>query len=301
LPAADDGSVRKGFVFGVLMAVVWGIQAVVSRQSVADGLSAVDVTVVRFLVAGLVLLPLAFRYKPFPVGRLGWWRAAVLTVLAGVPYSLVLVGGAAFAPANHSAVIGPGLIPPVSALLAYVFLGERTGKTQLIGIAIILAGICIFSWDALTGAGVHPGAWRGDLLFVLTAPMWAAFGLLAKRWGVSAIEATVAICMLSMLSMPLWVPFMPMNLLEAKLSAIALQAIYQGLFVGVLSLFLYARCVTLLGAMRTTLFVPLVPVVAAIGGALVLAEIPSAFELIGMFAVIAGMFVALGAKDTAQP
>jgi drug/metabolite transporter (DMT)-like permease len=64
----------KGLAFGTLCAVIWGIQAVVSRQSVADGMTAVDVTILRFVGAGIALLPFAIRLRPFPVGVLGWPR-----------------------------------------------------------------------------------------------------------------------------------------------------------------------------------------------------------------------------------
>jgi drug/metabolite transporter (DMT)-like permease len=277
--------------FGTSCSLIWGIQAVVSRQSVADGLSAADVTILRFLGAGLVLLPFAFRLKPFPVGRLGWRRSLLLTAMVGAPYSLILVGGAAFAPAIHSAVISPGLIPLMSALQAYLFLGEPSSKVRLTGIGIIIVGIAMFSFEAVTGA--REGAWRGDLLFVLNAILWSAYGLLARRWKIDAIEGTTTICILSLLTMPLWAPILPLRLMDASISAVALQMICQGVMVGALSLIFYTRCVALIGPIRASLFVPLVPIVAAVGGLLFLGERPSALEWIGMLAVIGGMLVAL--------
>jgi drug/metabolite transporter (DMT)-like permease len=177
--------------------------------------------------------------------------------------------------------------------MACIFLGERTGRARLLGIALIVVGIAVFSWEALIGAGVRAGAWRGDLLFVLTAVMWSSFGLLARHWRVDAIEGTACICVLSLLSIPIWAPLLPVRLLEASVAALALQALYQGLLVGVVSLFLYTRCVALLGPTRAALFVPLVPVVAAAGGALLLGEHPSVREVAGMLTVIGGMVVAL--------
>jgi drug/metabolite transporter (DMT)-like permease len=290
---AGRGTFWRGVGFGALCALFWGIQAVASRQSVHDGLTASDVTIIRFVVAGLVLLPFALRMQPFPVGPLGWRRALLLTCVAGAPYSLVLVEGSAFAPAIHSAVIGPGLIPFVAALIGFWFAGERPGAARLAGLALILAGIGLFSWEAVTGAETREGAWRGDLLFVLNAVMWAAFGAMTKRWAVPAVGGTATIAVLSLLSMPLWASFLPSQLAQASVSAIALQAVCQGLLVGVLSLIFYTRCVALLGPVAAALFVPLVPVVAALGGVLALGEIPSALEFAGMAVVVGGMVLAL--------
>ena len=291
--STEPGQFWKGMAFGTLCSLIWGIQAVVSRQSVADGLSAVDVTILRFIGAGLVLLPFALRLRPFPVGRLGWRRGLILTCLAGAPYSLILVGGSAFAPAIHGAVISPGLIPLMSAVQAYLFLGERSEVSRLVCIAIIMMGIGVFSFEAVVGAGAREGAWRGDLLFALNGTLWATFGLLARRWQMDAVESTTTICILSILMMPLWVWALPIHLMDASLTTIVIQTVVQGVLVGALSLFFYARCVALIGPHRASLFVPLVPIVTAIGGVLVLGEQPSMLELIGMATVIGGMAVAL--------
>jgi drug/metabolite transporter (DMT)-like permease len=287
---------RKGLGLGILCALIWGVQAVVSRRSVLDGLSAADVTILRFMVASLVLLPVALGVRPIIVGELGWRRALVLTLLAGAPYTLILVGGAAFAPALHNAVITPGLIPVMAVLLGLLVLGQRPGLMKLVGIGLILGGIPLFSWDALTGTPAREGAWRGDLLFVLSSVMWACFGLLAGRWKVKPIAATASIAILSLLGAPLWAMLVPMRLFHASMPAIALQAIYQGLLVGVLATFLYMRVVMLLGSIRAALFLPLVPIVTALTGAILLGENPSMLEIAGMLLVVAGMALALASR-----
>ncbi|MCZ0733140.1 DMT family transporter [Phreatobacter sp. AB_2022a] len=295
---AAAAPVWLGFACGAGAALIWGIQAVVSRQSVADGLSAADVTVLRFLAAGLVLLPYALpRLRPFPVGDLGWCRALILTLLAGAPYSLVLVGGSTFAPALHTAVVTPGLIPVLAALLAFLVGGERPPPARLAGLGLIVAGIVVFSWQAFGGGAARAGAWRGDLLFVLAAVMWAVFGLLAKRWQTDALRLTVTICLLSLVSAPLLALVVPLHMAGASAGALALQAIYQGLLVGVVSLFLYAKANAVLGAARAALFLPLVPVVTATAGALIIGEWPSPPEIAGMTIAMAGMTLALRAGE----
>lgn len=286
-----------GIGCGLLTSLIWGVQAVVSRQSVADGMTAADVTILRFAVASLILMPLALRrMRPFPVGKLGWRRSLILTALAGAPYALVLVAGAAFAPALHASVIVPGLIPVMTVALAFAVMGERPGMRRMLGLALVLAGIGSFGWQAFRLQGPQDSAWIGDLFFVANAVMWSVFGLLARRWGTDAIEVTIATCLLSLLVLPIFALTMPVRLGDTAWPAIALQAVYQGALVGVGALFLYTKSVQLLGAARATLFLPLNPVVTALAGILLLGEYPSALEIAGMLLVIAGMSVALRAR-----
>jgi drug/metabolite transporter (DMT)-like permease len=286
-----------GILFGILCALIWGGQSVMSRQSVFDGMTAIDVTVVRFLTSGLLLLPFALRRcRPFPVGALGWRRALILTALAGIPYSLVLVGGVTFAPALHSAVIAAGLTPLFATALAFVVLKERPSAPKMIGLGLVIAGIWVFSREALALAPGREGAWRGDLLFALSAAMWSLFGLLARRWAIDAVMATVTIGVLSLFTLPLWVGFVPLNLDKVAPSAILLQAAYQGVLVGVISLFLFARAVALVGVMRAALFSSLLPAVAALAAYVALGETPTTSEIVGTVVVTSGMILAFRSR-----
>ncbi|MGO4264186.1 EamA family transporter, partial [Lysobacter sp. TAB13] len=117
--------------------------------------------------------------------------------------------------------------------------------------------------------------------------------------GADAIEVTMATCLLSVPLLPLVALVMPVHLAQVALSAIALQAIYQGLLVGAFALFLYTQAVAILGAGRAALFLPLVPVVTALSGALLLGERPSPIEIAGMALAITGMLIALRARSLA--
>ena len=283
----------RGIALGLLCSTIWGMQSVVSRQASADHLTAADVTFLRVLVTGLLVLPLALRLRPRIVGRLGWVHAFVLTLLAGAPYSLITVSGLNFAPALHHAVITPGLIPLFAMALAYAVFGEPSSPAKWCGLALILAGTAVFSWESLADMPTRAGAWRGDMLFVLAAVMWAVFGLLSRYWGADPVETTLSIGVLSLLSVPACATILPMHVAHATPQAILLQAIYQGGIVGVLSLYLYTRVVDLMGSVRAAMFLPVVPCVAAVGAWVVLGEQPSALELGGMMVVMAGMAAAL--------
>lgn len=282
-----------GILCGLLTSLIWGIQAVVSRHAMLIDLTPADVTILRFVSAGAVLLPWALKnMRPFPVGSLGWPRAWIMALLIGPLYSLILVGGAHFAPALHSSIISPGLIPVFTALLVFLVTGERAGRMRLAGLGIIVLGIGIFSRDALAATPSRPDAWIGDLLFVLIACLWSIFGLLAKRWGASSLEITASSCLLSVPLLAIVALVLPVHMARAPFAELLLQAVYQGVLVGVVALYLYARTVATLGAARATLFLPLVPIATATSSALLLAETPTPTELVGMAVVVTGMLVA---------
>ena len=142
------------------------------------------------------------------------------------------------------------------------------------------------------------GAAMSWLLFVLIAMMWSVFGLQARRWGASSIEVTVASCVLALPLLGIVAVALPVHMAQVPLTEVLLQAVYQGVLVGVVALYLYARTVAMLGAARATLFLPLVPVVTASCSALLLAEYPSPAEIAGMAVVISGMLVAFRSPST---
>jgi len=279
-----------GIAAGGLCAVIWGGQAVVVRVAVLNGLTTADVTLVRYVVGGAVLLPVCLRQRPFPVGQLGWRRALALVLLAGAPYTMVVVGGLAFAPALHSSVVTFGLIPIASTAFAYPAFGENPTFRTVACLALIVTGLVVFGWDGLR---VGRGGWPGYLLFAVAATMWAAFSTLSKRWNVDPIRTTATITVLSLVSMPLWVTLLPMHLPRADWSMIALQAGYMGLLVGVASMYLYTRAIALLGSVRASVFVALVPLVTALVSEPVLAEQPSMAEVAGMVVVVLGVALSL--------
>ncbi|MBV9568432.1 MAG: DMT family transporter [Hyphomicrobiales bacterium] len=283
----------KGLAFGALCALIWGIQPIVSKISVSDGLTAADVTVLRFLAARLALLPVAARAPNFPVGRLGWSRAVTLAILAGAPFSLALVGGVAFAPAFHSAVIGPGLTPLTAMLLGLIFLRERLAWGEFGALMLTLVGLVLFSFEGFAGTPAREGAWRGDLLFALSGCMWAGFGFLVNHWKASSVGTAASISILSLMSVPFWAFFMTLHVDEVSLWASLLQALFQGIIVGIVALYFYTRAVALLGAVQAALFVPLTPIVTAAVDLAWLGEQVSLTEMIGMIAVIGGMVLCI--------
>jgi drug/metabolite transporter (DMT)-like permease len=271
----------------VLAMLIYASQFVLSRWSMQRTLSFWDLAALRFVVAGLISAPIVLRHRPGSLAA--WAKLAVLSICVGAPYTLILFAGLTLAPAAHGAVIITGSTPVIATVLIWLWVGERPLPAKLIGLVVIVVGLVLVGWPALSGTGV---AWIGDLLFVVAAVLWALFTVAARRWRVDPLPATAAVWVLALPYVPIYAMAVGPRVLEAPRGEVVFQALFQGLGVAVVALALYARAIRVLGDGVAALFMPLVPVFAVLLGIAVLGEIPATVQIVGMAGVAVGMVMA---------
>lgn len=276
---------------GVVATLLYGGQFVISRWSIQRTLSVWDLAALRFGTAGLMLLPVVLRHGVAGAAGLGWWRALALAVCAGAPYTLLLYGGLALAPAADGAVIITGATPVISGALAWLWFGERPWPARLAGLALIVVGLVLVGWPGIAG-GAGTRTWLGDLLFAVDAVLWGLYTVLARRWQVDPLRATAMVRTLALAYLPLYFALAGGRLLAAPRGEVLFQALYQGVGVAIVALALYSFAIRALGASLASLFMPLVPVFGTLLAIPVLGEIPAAVQLVGITIVSLGMALA---------
>jgi drug/metabolite transporter (DMT)-like permease len=183
-------------------------------------------------------------------------------------------------------------VPIAGAILAIPLIGEKPTRGRAAALGVMAAGVLMIGWDGVAGA--HPGAWRGDLLLLGAGGTWAVFTLLLRRWQVPAIPATAAVTIVSALAVvPVWMPFRLGAVLDLPPAALLLHVAMQGLVLGALAMFLYARAVELLGPTRAATLSIMVPVTALLLAAFVLAEPISWLQGGGAALAVGGMLGAV--------
>src|SRR5262245_12863714 len=271
--------------------VIYAGQFVVTRWSIQRTLSLWDVAALRFAVAGVLMLPLLIRYGVRDAAGLGWPRAIAISITVGAPYTLVLFAGLTLAPAAHGAVIISGGAPVMSALLMWLWYGERLSAVRVAGLATIVVGLVLVGWPSLfEGARGH--VWVGDLLLLGASALWGTFTALTRRWQIDPRRGAAVIWALALAYLPLYLALAPVRLLAAPPGEVVFQAAYQGIGVAVLALFFYTYASRALGPTRASLFMPLIPVVAVLLGVPVLDEAPGLVQLAGILMVSAGLALA---------
>lgn len=291
----DAKRLRLGLASGAVMALGASLSFAAARAGIVGGLSPVDLIFARFIVAGLIMLPVLAHFGFGDLAGIGWGRGLTLTVLGGAPFALLQTGGYGFAPLAHGAVIAPSTVTIVSTIGAALFLSERLGRDHLAGAAIVLVGIVLIGWDGLAQPS-GSRAWVGDLLFFASSILWASFTLLLRHWRVPALRATAVVSVLSCaISTPtylLWAG--SAHLAALPVSTLAFQGLIQGGLQGAVTMVAYSQAVMLLGVSRAVLFPAIVPAMSVLLGIPIVGEIPSLLQVAGLALVTLGLLTTVG-------
>ena len=278
---------------GILVALIWGIQPVISRYGFQQGLTPLDATLMRFLTSGLLILPFAWRRGVVRACGVGWRRGLVLFLLSGPLFSLVLVAGVNYAPASHGALIHPALTPLFGMAISRFALGQRERLSPW-GVMLLLAGLALVGLNGiLASGGLAPdGAWRGDLLFVLSALMWSSYLVLNRTWKIAPLDAVALTQVLSLACMLLALPWFGMQTFSKPVSALLVQSAYHGVLVSIVSVALFNWVVARLGV-KALMLNALSPMFGVLASAWLLGETLSVSMMAGAAAIVAGLAVAL--------
>lgn len=283
-----------GVIAAVVTVTIWTSFIVIARASAdpARGgvLNPFDIVYARLLGAGAILLPWGWwlvrrdrRTQPWAGSVLGLsplpLRQTLITGLfGGMLYAMLAYSGFVYAPAAHASVLMPGSLPLWTALLAVLILGDRITPTRALGLALIVGGDLLVGGSSLLHALDGSGIWRGDVLFILASMAWSTYSVLARRFALDAVRATIAITVLSFViyvpvyTLLLWLRLVPGQALVAPWNEMAFQMAFQGVGSVVVSGIGFTKMIQHFGPVRSTMITALVPGLSAVSAAIFLGE-----------------------------
>ena len=290
-----DRNLLTGLLAALAASFIGSAWQLVSRHGVTTTLGPIDLALLRYGIPALLLMPLWFgRERIAPKASLP--VLAVLVAGGGLPFGLLVLAGAQWAPASHMGIFMAGSLPLFTAIGAWLHKRQRTEGIRLAGLACIAIGMALFAADSFRG-GTSSTGWRGDLLFLAAAMLWAAHSLTFAHCGLTPWQGAAFVngwstLLLSMLVLPFaGVP----KLLAAPWPDVALQATTQGVVAGLLGLVVYMVAVARLGAPRASLSAALVPVLTTLGAAAWMNEPVTGAALAALSLVVPGIVLASGA------
>lgn len=278
-----------GLLAALLAALIGAFWQLASRHGVTTTLGPVELAVLRYGVPALVLLPLLRQTGLLPRG-LPRHRLALLVLGGGLPFGLVVLAGAQWAPAAHMGIFMAGSVPLFTASGAWLLAREGVAGRRLLGLALVVAGMAVFGAGAFASLA---DTWRGDVLFVLAAMLWALYTLVFRHSGLTPWQGVAVVnAWSSLLLLPVLAIVGAPRLWSAPWTDVAWQALGQGVVAGLLGLVTYMAAIARLGAARAALSAALVPLLTAAGAAWLLQEPLTGATLAAVVLVMGGVALA---------
>ena len=270
-------------VFGM-----WSSFIVFSRAGVQSGLTAFDISALRFIVAGIVVLPFAISWWP----RHLTLRVQMIMSLCGpgALYTTLMYLGLTNASAAYGGVFANGSLPVFTMCMAFFVGGKAADRHQLIAILLVVTGAVLVSVPGLEDS--DSDAVVGILLFLGASVVLSVYVFGVKYWNVSPREALMLVTLPNALVfLPIWYLTLPSNLADAGSEIILFQALFQGLGPGFIAVILFALSAKILGPTPTAGLAAAVPAGAALLAVPVLSEYLSIIEWVGIAVVSIGLIL----------
>lgn len=279
---------------GMLLCVlIYGSNFAISRHGLLNGLSNHDMLALRFLTAGLLLLPVFFAsglgHGLRTCAGVGWGRGLVLVVMSGFPMSYLMITGLTMAPAAHGATIGPGTVTVIGVLGSVILFGAIVTRNLVVGIAMVLAGLGLLGWYGSVNAA--SGVMLGDLCFLGVGLVWGGYPLAIQYWKVDGLKATAVVSVVSMLYLPIYALLYFRGFDVAPWWVIVLHAFNQGVLNVIVGLWIWGWAARVLGASVVGRFPPLIPVAGTLMAVPVLGEIPGPLQVMAIVLIVGGLLL----------
>ncbi|MCG7381051.1 DMT family transporter [Paenibacillus sp. ACRRY] len=282
---------KAGHLLALLTILIWGTTFISTKVLLID-FTPVEILLFRFLIGYAVLFLIYPR-----VMRSSSIREELLFMAAGLCgvtlYFLIENIALVFTLASNAGVI-VSIAPFFTAVLAHFFLkDEPLSRRFVVGFGIALTGIVIIAFNGRYSLQLNP---LGDLLAFVAPAVWAIYSVLMRKIGdlhYHTIGATRKVFFYGLLFM---LPALFLFEFRFNMERLAdLTNLSNLLFLGVgasaLCFVTWNRAVSLLGAVKTSVYIYLVPVITLLASALLLHEPITWIIMLGAVLTLVGSII----------
>lgn len=283
----------------VLTVLFWAGNFILARAIHLD-MQPVTLAFMRWGLALVLILPwlLPRLVRQWPVIRQYLPRLLLLSFLGVVCFNTLVYQGVQYTTASNATLM-QSAIPIVILVLTSLFLGEKTGLRQWIGVGISFCGVVVLVSRGQLAVILELDFNRGDLWIFAAVLSWALYSV-ALRWkpaeldgftffGFSVLAGVLVLLPLAVIEQG-GVP-----LLELR-GDILLTVFYMAVFPSILSFIFWNRGVAELGAPTAGLFIHLMPLFGLLLSVLFLHESVYLYQLVGIILIFTGIYLAVVAQ-----
>jgi drug/metabolite transporter (DMT)-like permease len=285
------------YVAAVTGVIIFGGSAIATKVAVS-AINALDVSIMRTIIGGLVALPLAFVLRiPLPASRQQKFLLLVSGFCGFIAFPLLFTLGVNLTTANHATMI-LAILPVLTGAIAQFWDRQRPRAVWWLGCTIAFCGELLLLYDPATSSG--RASIEGDLL-VWISTLFASLGYVAgarlQRSGYSARGTTFwGVGIFALLLLPTLALVIDLDSLVSAGSYAWSGLLYQAIGVTVIAYILWYWALGTGGIARIGLFQFLQPVSGILLAWLILAENISLIFLLASSIIMVGVILAFRAR-----
>ncbi|MCY8215888.1 DMT family transporter [Bacillus haynesii] len=280
-----------GHLAAVITIIIWGT-TFVSTKVLLEDFAPVDILFYRFLI-GLIVLIMVHPHVP----TFRSWRQEALFAgagLCGVTLYFLLENIALTLTYASNAGMIVAVIPMITAVLAHFFLSsEKLEPRFFIGFAAAFTGLALIFFNGQMMLKLNP---LGDILAAASAFVWAVYAILMKKistFGYHTIQCTQRIFLYGLLFM---VPALFLFDFRFDASPFAspvnwLNILFLGAGASALCFVTWNWSVGVLGAVKTSAYIYMVPVITIAASVVILQEKLTWVAFCGGALTLAGLYI----------
>ena len=286
-----------GHIAALLTIFIWGTTFISTKILLVD-FKPIEILFFRFLI-GLIALLIIYP-KRLKKTTKDQEITFALAGLCGVTLYFLLENIAlTYSMASNIGVI-ISIAPFFTAILSDFVLKEKSLKSNfIIGFIAAMMGIALISFNGTSNFKLNP---IGDVLALLAALVWAIYSVLTKKiseYGYNTIQVIRRIFIYGIAFMLIaLLPFdFELNLNRFTNPVYLGNIIFLGLGASALCFVTWNVAVKILGAVKTSIYIYIVPVVTVVTSVIILNEQITLMSFIGTILTLIGLFLSQDFRD----
>lgn len=280
---------RLGQAAALITILIWGT-TFISTKVLLTALSPIEILFLRFVIGYLALWLAAPRRLVLTERKQeGWFAAAGLCGVA-LYYGFENLALSMTQASNVGVIIS--IAPFFTVLFSAVFLKQkRPGLRFFLGFLMAMAGIMLISFNQ-QAVEIHP---LGDGLAVIAAMIWAIYCLISRKiseLGYNVLLTTRRTFFYGLvLMLPLVMTQFSADFQILSEPSVLLNLVFLGLGASALCFVTWNYAVGILGSVKTSVTIYIVPVITAVASAWVLHEPLTPRVILGLGLTLGGLLL----------
>ena len=289
-----DKKTEAGHLSAVITILIWGTTFISTKVLLKD-FTPIEILVFRFII-GYITLLVVYPYRVKTLNLKQELFFVVAGLLGVTLYFLLENISLTYTLASNVGVI-ISIAPFFTAIFAYIFLkSEKLTVYFFIGLTVAIVGIILIEFNGNFVLKLNP---LGDILAILAAIVWAVYSVIMKKIGefqYNTISCTRKVFFYGLLFM---IPVIFMFDFKLQLNRFTnltylMNILYLGLGASALCFVTWNWSVKVLGAVKTSVYIYMVPIITVGTSAVILHENITGISIIGIILILAGLFISDG-------